>query len=601
MNLFIHKNIHLFPIVHGSFEFTWELNRQFKQISPEIVAVELPSTLKEKVIEGVKRLPLLSVVAYEEKGELVYLLIEPIDPIIEAIRLAIENDIPIYFIDRDMESYIPHHEAFPDPYSITRIGYKRYCEKSAEIMKPLSDKKDILREATMIYHLQRLKNQGKKILFVFGLSHFPGILKEIDKEKVQPIERVKRDNVILAHLSEKSSREILSEMGFICKTFEENRKKENVTLDRLKLYHHLIDEAKLRYIKNYHEEIKPIQTEILFQFARNYAFIEGGLVPDFYKLLIASRGAVDDNFAYEVWNIGSFYPWQDKSPTLPVLELKGEDLYLNQKRFEFHRRFKSLRKRLKLIPVKQRPKERYPGEWKKYWDITQICSYPPEDLVIEATSDYMRKKAALVISEEMRHFEPFTTSFLDGLDIRETVRNWHEKRIYVYENQPLRGKVGSLVVIFDEDIHDKEGKERFPWKLTWLGEHKDESDMAFYATNPGDDIVGPGISRSLYGGFMMTYPPMRVYDIWQDSFFDIARNKPERLLLAAIDYCEEKHIAYVAKKPPSDLCIRLAAKVSKKVIYIPIGTFSSKALKKIQTFHVLSGKHVRKYAKDYIF
>jgi hypothetical protein len=29
---------------------------------------------------------------------------------------------------------------------------------------------------------------------------------------------------------------------------------------------------------------------------------------------------------------------------------------------------------------------------------------------------------------------------------------------------------------------------------------------------------------------------MRVYDVCKDSFFDAARNKPERLLMAALDY-----------------------------------------------------------------
>ena len=61
--------------------------------------------------------------------------------------------------------------------------------------------------------------------------------------------------------------------------------------------------------------------------------------------------------------------------------------------------------------------------------------------------------------------------------------------------------------------------------------------MAFYSTPAGQVMDGPGISRYQYGGgFMLTSPPMRVYDIWRDPFFDVARNKPERLLMAALDY-----------------------------------------------------------------
>jgi hypothetical protein len=170
----------------------------------------------------------------------------------------------------------------------------------------------------------------------------------------------------------------------------------------------------------------------------------------------------------------------------------------------------------------------------------------------------------------------------------------------VKEGRPLRGKVGSVVVIFDPDLGERDGEEHFPWKVTWLGEHDQESDMAFYSTPAGEVMDGPGISRCQYGGFMLTYPPMRVYDIWKDPFFQKARTKPERLLMAAIDYSQEKHVVYVAADPPSGWCVSMAAKLGKKILYLPIGTFSPVTLKKIRRFHVLDGHHVRRYARQYI-
>jgi len=189
---------------------------------------------------------------------------------------------------------------------------------------------------------------------------------------------------------------------------------------------------------------------------------------------------------------------------------------------------------------------------------------------------------------------------LDGLDIRQTIREWPKGEVYVKENRPMRGKVGSVVVIFDPDLPDKDGKEQFPWKVTWLGEHDQESDMSFYSTPAGEVMDGPGISRCQYGGFMLTYPPLRVFDIWKDSFFDAARNKPERLLMAAIDYSMEKHVVYVAAAPPSGWCQSMAARLGKKILYLPRGIFSPVTLKKIRQFHVLDGHHVRKHAKEYI-
>ena len=188
----------------------------------------------------------------------------------------------------------------------------------------------------------------------------------------------------------------------------------------------------------------------------------------------------------------------------------------------------------------------------------------------------------------------------EGLDIRETIRDWPSGRIYVKTERPLKGKVGSVVVIFDPDLAQKDDIENFPWCVTWLGEHDQESDMAFYSTPAGEVMDGPGISRCQYGGFMLTYPPLRVYDIWKDPFFDLARNKPERLLMAALDYSLEKHVVHVSATPPSGWCQSIAARLGKKIIYLPIGTFSPVTLRKIRQFHVLDGHPVRKNAHHYI-
>ena len=70
--------------------------------------------------------------------------------------------------------------------------------------------------------------------------------------------------------------------------------------------------------------------------------------------------------------------------------------------------------------------------------------------------------------------------------------------------------------------------------------------------------------------------------------------------MAAIDYSLEKHVVYVASTPPSGWCQSMAARLGKKIIYLPIGIFSPVTLKKIRQFHVLDGHHVREVAGEYI-
>ncbi len=158
-----------------------------------------------------------------------------------------------------------------------------------------------------------------------------------------------------------------------------------------------------------------------------------------------------------------------------------------------------------------------------------------------------------------------------------------------------------MVVIFDPDRDAEPWEpERYPWRVTWLGEHNQESDMAFYATPAGEHLVGPGISRCEYGGFVMSYPPMRMFDVWNDPAFRIARDKPETLLLAGLDYAEERYVLYVAPRPPRTWFHTLAGRLGKTLIYLPLGQLNRGMLGKIRAFHVLDGKHVRDFAGKYI-
>jgi hypothetical protein len=597
------KNVRLVPILHNRMEFAMEVRRQFEEFRPDHVAVEYPDTLQDKILQGVKRLPFLSVVYYEEKdGAFTYLLLEPTDGQVEALRLALSNGIPVHFVDRDTEGYPLDFSPMPDPYAVKKVGHFMYCQTFLKNHRGSAHSlEDALREKTMAYHLQRISENGKRVLFVGGLSHFPRLLDILDRPQTEVIGRRKREGIGLAHLHMESSREVMSEMPFLAAAYERARSETGMeSLDRLEFNSHLVTLATKNHWKHSKEELSRHQIRTLHKFARNYALLTGGLVPNFYQLIVASRGAADDNFAYEVWEKGSDYPWQTEEPGLPVLRLRGEDLFLDQKRIRFHRRLKTLRRRLVSVPVKKRKREKYPGEWRSSFNGFSICSYPPEDVVIEGYGEYLTKKALEIKSEENSKIEPFVCSMLDGLDIRETIRDWTSGKVYVRDERPFRGKVGSVVVIFDPDFTDQEGKAHFPWCVTWLGEHDQESDMAFYSTPAGAVMDGPGISRCQYGGFMLTFPPLRVYDIWKDPFFDIARNKPERLLMAAIDYSLEKHVVHVAATPPSGWCRSMAARVGKKILYIPIGTFSPVTLKKIRQFHVLDGHHVRRYARNYI-
>ncbi|MDD5207673.1 MAG: hypothetical protein PHS17_19740, partial [Desulfobacterales bacterium] len=463
------RNVRIVPILHNRMEFAVEVRRQFEEFKPLHAAVEYPSTLKEVILAGIRRLPLLSVVHYQEnEGTFIYLPLEPTDGQVEALRLAVEHDLPVHMVDRDTEGYPIDRSPMPDSYAITKVGHYMYCNAYLRAGgNPMRFLEDDLREKTMAFHLQQLAKSREKILFVCGMFHFPGLMSMLDQPQTEVIGRRHREGVGLAHLHKDSSREILSEMPFLTSRYESFREKGG-EIDRIHINQELVSAARENHLKNSKEELSRSQVRVLHKFARNYALLSGGLVPSFYQLIVAARGAANDNFAYELWERGSEYPWQSDDPGLPVLRLSGEDIYLDEKRIRFHRRIKSFRRRLVPVPVKPKPREKVPGEWKKAFRGDFICSYPPEDVLIEGYGKYLQKRAMEIKVEENARIVPFESSMLDGIDIRQTIREWAGGKIYVKESRPLRGKVGSVVVIFDPDPGSGE-EERLPWKVTWLG------------------------------------------------------------------------------------------------------------------------------------
>ena len=371
---------------------------------------------------------------------------------------------------------------------------------------------------------------------------------------------------------------------------------DDKVLDRPRVQFDLMREAEGKYRLSTGEKLAHWQRRMIARFTRNLAHITGDLVASVYDLAVAARSVVDDNYGWEVWQMANRYLAQHEVSDLDTVRLSASEIWINTKRLRIRRRLPRAKQRLKPAGLKPRKREKFAGEWAEQTTGEDICSYPPEDLVIEEYGRFVKQKAKAILSEERVRVEPFTTSILDGIDIRETIRNWHRHKIFVRSADRLAGEVGSLVVIFDEDRDD-----RYTYLTTWLGEHQNESDMAFYSTHPFDNIVGPGIGRAEYGGLLMTLPPRRLYDVWADPDYEFAESKPERLLMAALDYSVERFVVYVAAKPPRSIFRSIAAHLNRKILYVPIGQLSPTKVKRLRVVHVLDSYARRAEAKEFIW
>jgi hypothetical protein len=579
-------------------EFAALVRQAYLDIDPDCVAVELAETMQLQLLHAASRLPDVSVIHTSDIYNMpVYYLCEPCDAAFEGLRSALEDHKPAFCIDLDVDDYPAISEPIPDPYAITRIGHKEYYDLYKKYAKPKAQQ-DHDRELYMAKRLKELSFHYERILVVVGLSHADALGELIKRSAFPVANHAIRDIISLATLSETSTAQVMAENSWITCAYEERRREKLPPPDRQHETLALYKAAAARYLTNTGNKFPGYNIRNLMKFARNYAFITDNLVPDTFQILSAAKGCVDHNYAYEVWELACIYPYANNVDNLPVLDLTPKDIWGHSKILQFHLKQKNEKSRL----FQQRRKDKSQFKFQPPSPFS-ICSYPPEDVVVESFGEFLQKKGTQILADESGRTIPFSTSLEDGIDTRETIRHWHEKKLYVKAKGKPPGGVGSVVIIFNEDdITDTpQHPEKYTWKTTWLGEHEQESDMAFYATDMQQNIIGPGISRCEYGGFMMSYPPRRMFNIWDDPDYESCRNKPEVLLAAAIDYAVKPVVVYVAAKPPRTIMRSYASRFGKKIVYIPIGQLSPILLNRVRAFHVLGGHDKRRIADEYIF
>ena len=592
-------NYRYFPVVPGRVEFAAEVREAILRERPQMIAVELPATLEREYLRAVERLPQMSVVLYEDPGEedsAVYMPVEPADPFVEAIRTGLEIGAEIVFADPDVAERPHIPDTYPDTYSIPRIGVDRYVE--AYRVYPQEATGEIRSLAAGIAWKLQGADPLARVMVVVPLNLLEAVLEAMQEPQEEPPRRVRRTQIALNNLHPECLAEVTLEYPFLQERYERYRPSLSGAdlIDRLRAQTDLYRQGEQAYELNTGDRIAHWQRLLLARYARNLGLSAGHLTAGLFDITVAARSVVDDNYAWEVWELAGRYPEQREDAEIPTIRISGEEVWIDTRRIRLRRRLPSMKRRLLPAGLKPRKKEKHPGEWASEVNGAHICSYPPEDLVIEDYGRFLKKKGKSILSEERTRVEPFTSSILDGIDLRETIRNWHQKRIYVRQFQKIGGEVGAVAVIFDEDRDN-----RYPYMTTWLGENQNESDMAFYATDPFEKMVGPGIGRGEYGGLLMTLPPRRMFDVWGDPDYDFAESKPERLLLAGLDYSIHRLVVYVAAKPPRTVFRNIAARLGRTIVYIPIGQLSPVAVKKIRVVHVLDGYDKREIARDYIW
>jgi hypothetical protein len=169
---------------------------------------------------------------------------------------------------------------------------------------------------------------------------------------------------------------------------------------------------------------------------RNLSLIERRMTPDFYTIVMAAKQTAGDQFALHVAETAREYLQETSSAAprvfLPVLPWPAMTLGIGQGRFPdgdvVH-----LVSRLPGPPVEwrsfqlsKRPEKKDVARWALRWNPYSHRSWPPEDTSIESFRAHVFDRARAILGQDLARTEKFTTSVMDGIDIRDTLRHWYD-------------------------------------------------------------------------------------------------------------------------------------------------------------------------------
>jgi hypothetical protein len=613
----IGPHVMAFPLVHGSGDFAWEIRRAMMQYDFDCIAVPLPESFQPGVEKGILGLPVPTVVVQKSKpvteyrpdsdadsdvAEFTsYVPVDPCQGVIAALRVAMEERLPRKFIDLETDRYEPHSTTLPDPYALKQLSVEKFAAAVAPFLQPAGFDQWHARINHMAWQLRELSVDYKRILFVTNIVDWPWVREAFGDRELEKPEDEDTFDPELYGVDPDTLYFLMREIPFIANLYEDARREleddENLSIDGVK---ELLITARDRYIDEYGNRARKIAPSLMsrmLKYIRNLTLIGHRLSPQLSDIVVAAKQVAGDGYARIVLETAKQYEFQNPESMLPECRMGIDQIALPEGDVAIAaNRLPGPPIHWTTIEIQPKPSDEIRKDWKQRWNPFSQCSWPPEDDLIENFRRTVFDRASEVLGADMAKTEKFTTSVKDGIDIRDTVRNWHTGEIYVKVLPPNRGKLDVAVMLFDSPADPRE----YPWRTTWFAEHKDESTLAFYATDFQSQPVGPGICLAHYGGAMFIYPPVMIPDIWSDPRLDFASTLEERLISAACLYSTCRHVALLSPAPPGQAWKKIAKHYGKTLVHLPLSKFGDSTVQQLRMVHVLNGKEVRSYASNFI-
>lgn len=473
-----------------------------------------------------------------------------------------------------------------------------------------------------------LKNHNKKILTVTNFKTVFTLdcvlckfqtkkeLLEFIENNVVELKINKPETLIMSQPDKESCLDYSNINGFVSAKLYESLNEDSKINDWLEQLKKYFTELFLSTEKKYTDwtkmHVTASEKRDFFRFAYRLAMDRHSFFPSTFHMLLSAKSVINSNFAYEMHKQVQEFPTNTlfentlKQVQLPLDSFFEKTQKVSLKKFATIQSQKPIsRKKLQSIhknkPIKQHegvPEEKYADNSWVYEDHAYSCSFPSEDIFMEKLAFDCKKNAQEKVKAKEEMHRELMSDFCDGLDLRETIRNWHKDKIIVKEKLSVgKADIGAVVFAFAkaEDDH------KFSWQSFWLAEQHDDSHLMFYATPFKNEIIGPGIAKSEFGGFAVIPLDSYIDNPWTHPYIlNFAQNSTECLILAGALASPHKNVLFISSHPPSQHIIKILKQSGKNIIYAKLDEFSQTDIRRVRTFHILAEAGVRAYAEKYI-
>lgn len=594
----IRPGLAILPVKHGSLAFAEAARKALLEHRFARLALDLPAAVADEYLHAVEHLPEIWAATWIQ-GDLRWVLpADPCDACSTATRVARQERIAISFLDDESPTSQLDDPDLPDPSVAETLGMAEFAGLCLASMDKISRQQLRERAARLAARLRKLPEEPT--LLVVRLALLPDLLRELanpsqdipEEELEFPISGLELLPIEPNHLLF-----ALGEWPFVAQEAERLRADPFGQIPSSRAWTgRLLGWARRRLLEKRRAARIPLsELKIAARFSERLARLSGYHQPSLWDVVQAARATSGDAFATSVLEAAKFYghdPFQRERIKMGPFRAKVPD----DETRDWRHRLQPRPPRWAQVRLRRDPEPQDAAKWIRDWRPLSLCSHLPEDIAIERFHREVRERAKARGTSNQPKSRPFESSLLDGLDMRETVRHFWKREVWVKEFPARELKLDAAVIAFDEG-----GPFDYPHRGTWYAEHQNESTLIFYATNPADDPVGPGILRSRYGGLALLFPPIHVPDVFAMDTPPLgARTALETLVAGTCLFARQKAVAFAAWEPPSLALQSIAHLAGKRLIHVPLSTFPATAIDKLRTFHVLNGKDVRGWADRFI-